>query len=260
MSLRPLFVCISMCFVFISKAQFYVDSIPDFSLETAKNLAKKGRLVIVEDFEDFRYSKCAKAVAKELGFKIVGNPENGLCTPNYDILADIEAFNVFMNQSLVEKLGKNWRVKFDSSVLTCVGNFCCTTADLDSFFGREEQVFPDFLFNHKSFLLNETQKCIITNTLLDIMNIYPMLVFKLDGTSSFDEKDVSGKLALNRALAIKQFLVSKGINPKRLIVISSGTKRNIFKSEPRAKCSFQRRNRRVTISVVSNSFPINKTK
>ncbi len=259
MNLRLLFVCISMCLVLSSKAQFYADSIPDFSLETAKNLAKKGRLVIVEEFEDFRYSKCAIAVAKELGFKIVGNPENGSCSPNYDILADIEAFNVFMNQRLVEKLGETWRDRFDSSVLKCVGNFCCTTADLDSFFGRVE-AFPDFLFDYKSSMLNEAQKCIITNTLLDIMNTYPKFVFKIDGASSFDEKDVSGKLALNRALVIKQFLVSKGINPKRLITVSSGTKRNIFKREPRAKCSFQRRNRSVTISFVSNDFQINKTK
>lgn len=259
MNLKPVFVCISICLVLSAKAQFYADSIPDFSLETAKNLAKKGRLVIVKNFEDFRYTNCAKAIAKEFGFKIIGNPENGSCSPNYDILVDIEAFNVFMNQRLVEKLGENWRVKFDSSVLTCVGNFCCTTADLDSFFGRVE-AFPDFLFDHKSSLLNEAQKCIITNTLLDIMNIYPMLVFKLDGASSYDEKDVSGKLALNRALVIKQFLVSKGINPKRLIVTSSGTQRNIFRKEPRAKCSFQRKNRSVKISFVSNDFQINKTK
>jgi outer membrane protein OmpA-like peptidoglycan-associated protein len=257
MNLKTVFICISMCCVLGVKAQFYVDSIPDFSMETAKSLAKKGRLVIVEDFEDFRYTNCAKAIAKELGFKIVDNPESGYCTFNYDILADIDTFNVFMNQKLVEKLGKNWRVKFDSSVLTCVGNFCCTTADLDSFFANE-QFFKGYLFDHKSSLLNEAQKCIISNTLLDVLNTYPKFVFKIDGASSFDEKDVSGKLALNRALAIKQFLVSKGINPKRLIVTSSGTKRNIFKREPRDKYSFQRRNRSVTISFVSNDFQLNK--
>lgn len=194
-----------------------------------------------------------------MGFKIVDNPESGYCTPNYDILADIEAFNVFMSQRLAEKLGENWRVKFDSSVLICVGNFCCTTADLDSFLCRE-QFFSGFLFDHKSSMLNEAQKCIIANTLLDVFKTYPKFVFKLDGASSFDEKDVSGKLAMNRALAIKQFLVSKGINPKRLIVTSSGTKRNIFKREPRAKSSFQRRNRSVKISFVSTDFPIKKTK
>lgn len=248
-----------MCLLLSSKAQFYADSIPDFSLETAKNLAKEGRLVIVEDFEDFRYSKCAKAVAKEFGFKIVGNPENGSCTPNYDILADIEAFNVFMNQSLVEKLGETWRDRFDSSVLKCVGNFCCTSADLDSFFCRE-QFFSGFLFDHKSSLLNEAQKCIIANILVEMMNKYPKLVLKLDGASSFDEKDVFGKLAFNRALVIKQFLVSKGINPKRLMIASSGIERNIFKREPRDKCSFQRKNRNVKISFVSFDFQTNKTK
>ena len=259
MNLRPLFVCISMCLTLSSKAQFYVDSIPDFSIETAKNLAKKGRLLIIEDFEDFRYTKCAKTVAKELGFKIVGNPENGSCIPNYGILSDIYTFNGFMNQRLTEKLGENWRIKFDSSVLTCVQYFCCTTADLDSFFCRE-QFFSGFLFDHKSSLLNEAQKCIIANILIEMMNIYPKLVLKLDGASSFDEKDISGKLALNRALTIKQFLVSKGINAKRLIIGSSGTKRNIFKREPRDKCSFQRKNRSVKISFVSNDFQINKTK
>lgn len=248
-----------MCLMLSSKAQFYVDSIPDFSLETAKNLAKKGRLVIVKEFEDFRYSKCAIAVAKELGFKIVGDPQSGLCTWDSASTSNKRAFNAFMNERLVEKLGENWRVKFDSSVLTCVGSFCCTTADLDSFFCRE-QFFSGFLFDHKSSMLNEAQKCIIANTLLDVFKTYPKFVFKLDGASSFDEKDVSGKLAMNRALAIKQFLVSKGINPKRLIVTSSGTKRNIFKREPRAKSSFQRRNRSVKISFVSTDFQINKTK
>lgn len=248
-----------MCFVFISKAQFYVDSIPDFSLETAKNLAKKGRLVIVEEFEDFRYSKCAVAAAKELGFKIVSDPQSGLCTFDSASSSNKRAFNVFMNQRLLEKLGENWRVKFDSSVLTCVENFCCTTAELDSFFCKE-QFFSGFLFDHKSSLLNEAQKCIIANILLDLFKTYPKFVFKLDGASSVDEKDDSGKLAMNRALAIKQFLVSKGINPKRLIVTSSGTERNIFKREPRDKCSFQRKNRSVKISFVSFDFSVNKTK
>lgn len=259
MNLRLLFVGILMCLMLISKAQFYVDSIPDFSIETAKKLAKKGRLVIVKHFEDFRYTKCAEAVAKKMGFKIVDNPEIGYCTTNSSILSEIATFNDFMNQRLVDKLGENWRVKFDSSVLTCVGNFCCTTAELDSFFCRE-QFFSGFLFDNNSSMLNEAQKCIIAKTLLDLFKTYPKFVFKLDGASSVDEKDVSGKLALNRALAIKQFLVSKGINPKRLLVTSSGTERNIFKREPRAKCSFQRRNRSVKISFVSTDFSINKTK
>lgn len=41
MNLRLLFVSILMCLMLSSKAQFYVDSIPDFSIETAKKLAKK---------------------------------------------------------------------------------------------------------------------------------------------------------------------------------------------------------------------------
>jgi outer membrane protein OmpA-like peptidoglycan-associated protein len=61
-------------------------------------------------------------------------------------------------------------------------------------------------------------------------------------------------------LVIKQFLVSKGINPKRLMIASSGIERNIFKREPRDKCSFQRKNRNVKISFVSFDFQTNKTK
>jgi outer membrane protein OmpA-like peptidoglycan-associated protein len=256
---RVLFVCILMFLVLSSNAQFFEDSIPDFSIDTAKKLAKKGRLVLVEEFKDFRYSKCAKEVAKELGFKIAGNPQRGLCTWDSILSSEIWAFNVFMKQRLVEKLGSDWRVKFDSSVLACVGNFCCTNADLDSFYFRG-QFSSGFLFDNESSSLNIAQKCIISNMLVDIMHRYPMLVFKLDGASSFDEKDVTGNLALNRALAVKQFVVSKGINPKRLMISSSGTKSNVFEKQLRDKCSFQRKNRSVIISVISSNFSVKNKK
>ncbi len=116
--------------------------------------------------------------------------------------------------------------------------------------------FPDVFFETKQCVLNDTSKKII-DTLITILQDNPTLVFELTGsTDSRGSAKNNMKLSQCYVNTVKKYMVSKGVNPKRIVVEAYGETNLVNRCADGVACTEEEhaQNRRVEFKIIRFDF------
>ena len=112
--------------------------------------------------------------------------------------------------------------------------------------------FHNIYFDYGKATLKEESKAVL-DRIVEVMNEIPTLVIELSGhTDSQSSSGFNLKLSQQRADAAKEYIVSKGIDPKRIVAIGYGETRLLNHCKDGVPCSDEEHaiNRRIEIKVL----------
>ena len=206
-------------------------------------------LPINSSYDDFYYRSFEN---KKSGF-IVSNRDESLIYKNPNCCFDIYEFKTSENKvNLIAKIDKKnikkIETKTDDKLLIISKikksistknktsknkNILITTSkkikkDSEN---SESIVFNNIYFNYGKSILKYKSKLLIDTTLLAILNEYKNIIVEIGAHTDYKgSKEYNQNLSAKRAESVVSYLISKGIDKKRLVAVGYGETKPLFKA------------------------------